>query len=188
MPLVRSLPEDATYLTLFSAYRNPLFLLADFEQALMRGPSPLPTYARELIGAYVSGLNACSYCYRSHKFTAAHFGRSDEDVLQALLADIETASIDANLKPLFHYVRKLTLTPARMIKADADAVYAAGWDDTGLVHAVAVCAYFNFANRMTDGTGLDPSDRQLQDIAQRLASEGYEATITNPDGAPAPRS
>ena len=41
----------------------PAFQLHDF---LMRGDAPFTVAERELISAYVSGLNACSFCYRGY--------------------------------------------------------------------------------------------------------------------------
>ena len=48
-------------------------------------------------------------------------------LFERLMDEIDTAPVDEKLKPILHYVRKLTLTPSRMVQADADAVYAAGW-------------------------------------------------------------
>jgi hypothetical protein len=40
-------------------------------------------------------------------------------------------------------VAKLNTLPSRLVQADADAVFAAGWDEAGLFHAIQVCAAFN---------------------------------------------
>ncbi|MGH7075294.1 MAG: carboxymuconolactone decarboxylase family protein [Stellaceae bacterium] len=106
----------------------------------MRGPSPLTPGERELIAAYVSGVNSCRYCFGSRSSVAKGFG-IPESVFAILMDDLDLAPIDARLKPLLRYVRKLTETPSRMTRADADAVYQAGWHDEALLHAVAVCAY-----------------------------------------------
>jgi AhpD family alkylhydroperoxidase len=45
---------------------------------------------RELIAAYVSGLNACGYCHGVHSATVQAFG-IDEAVLTALLDEVDTA-------------------------------------------------------------------------------------------------
>jgi hypothetical protein len=42
----------------------------------------------------------------------------------------------------------LTDGPAGVTKADADAVFAARWDETALDDTVAVAALFNFMNRL----------------------------------------
>lgn len=56
-----SLPEDATLLDVFRAYPDTARPLLDYHETLMRGPSPLTIAERELVAAYVSGLNGCGY-------------------------------------------------------------------------------------------------------------------------------
>src|SRR5271165_2448549 len=94
----------------------------------MRGPSPFTQGQRELIAAYVSGLNACTYCHTTHIAVAAACG-VEPDLVTALVADIESAPTEARMKPILRYARKLTQSPARMTAADAAAVYDAGWND-----------------------------------------------------------
>jgi uncharacterized peroxidase-related enzyme len=94
----------------------------------MRGESPLSEGERELIAAYVSGLNACDYCLGIHQRTARAFG-VEEGLLTALLADIETADVDERMRPLLLYVGKVTREPARVSPADARRVLDAGWDE-----------------------------------------------------------
>jgi uncharacterized peroxidase-related enzyme len=113
--------------------------LIDYHAVVLRGPSALSVGERELIAAYVSGLNACHYCEGVHGAVTEAFG-VEEGVLAALLADVGTAPVRDELKPLFTYVRKLTLTPSRMAAADAGAVFAAGWEEKTLFDAVSVCA------------------------------------------------
>ena len=172
MPLIRNLPDGATFLDMVNTFAEPMRHIIEFEQALLRGPSPLSAAERELIGAYTSGVNDCDYCFRSHQATAANFG-IEESLLDAMVDDLDSAPVDNKLKPLLRYARKLTATPAKMTTADAEAVYDAGWGDEALFHATAVCAYFNFANRLADGSGLDASDQKLVEIAEHLADEGY---------------
>lgn len=140
----------------------------------MRGESALSPADREIIGAYVSALNDCSYCYGAHAATAAQFG-IDTPLFEALVEDIDSSAVDEKLKPILHYVKKVTETPSRMVNADAEAVYAAGWDSKALSDAIIVCALFNMANRMVDGHGLNrmTPNAVFEKIANRLSSTGY---------------
>ena len=45
--------------------------LSELAEVLLRGPGSLSRGERELIAAYVSGLNDCRYCTSSHSATAA---------------------------------------------------------------------------------------------------------------------
>ena len=58
------------------------------------------------------------------------------------------------MKPILRYVRKLTLTPSRIVPSDSEAVFEAGRDEQALFDAISVCALFNFMNRIVDGTEI----------------------------------
>lgn len=172
MPLLRVLPPDATLADLRQTYADLLDHLRPYAERLMRGPSPLSPGERELIAAYVSGVNSCRYCYGAHSRVAEIFGM-EEALLAALLDDLDKAAVDARFKPILRYVRKLTETPSRMTEADANAVYDAGWDDEALLRAIAVCAYFNNMNRLVEGAGIVGTAADHDTAAQRLAAGGY---------------
>jgi uncharacterized peroxidase-related enzyme len=172
MALLRSLPENATLADLRRTCADLLEELRPYGERLMRGPSPLTPGERELIAAFVSSVNSCRFCFGAHSRVARAFG-VDEDVIATLIDNIELASIDARLKPILRYVRKLTETPSRMTEADASAVYEAGWNDEALLHAIAVCAYFNNMNRLVEGAGIVGTSEDYSAAAERLAEHGY---------------
>ena len=118
MTYLPSLPPGAVLLDVFRARPAIYRPLLDFHQALLRGPSPLSVADRELIAAYVSGLNACGYCHGVHQATARAFG-VPEGTLTELLADVDSAPVAGLMKPLLRYVAKLTLAPAKVTPADA---------------------------------------------------------------------
>lgn len=89
----------------------------------------------------------------AHAAVAAELGATQAS-LDSLLAGLDTAGIDEKMRPVFDFIKKLTLTPAAMTQADADRVYAAGWDERALHDAIEVCALFNFMNRYVEGHGL----------------------------------
>ncbi len=172
MALLRSLPENATLAHLRHTYADLLEKLRPYGHRLMRGPSPLTPGQRELIAAFVSGVNSCRYCHGAHSLVARAFG-VDEAVLAASLDDIDIATVDARLKPILRYVRKLTEAPSRMTAADAAAVYDAGWSDEALLHAIAVCAYFSNMNRLVEGAGIVGTAEEYSEAAQKLVEHGY---------------
>jgi uncharacterized peroxidase-related enzyme len=176
MSLLASLGGEATLLDVFKKFPGTASPLIEYHEVLMRGPSPLQVAERELIAAYVSGLNACQYCHGVHTATAGHFG-VPESLLQQLLENPADAPIPAPIKALLAYVRKLTLHPARMTEEDAKPVFAAGWDERALHDAVSVCALFNFMNRLVDGLGIKANANYHQIAGERLASGGYAGLL-----------
>ncbi len=152
--------------------------IAQYHEALLRGPSPFSTGERELMAAYVSGLNACDFCSGEHEAVAERFGVAS-GTLAALLDDVESAPVSARLLPAFHYLRKLTLQPSRMTAADTEAIYASGWEDPALYHLASLCALFSFDNRLIQGTGIAPHEpAKLKSTADRLHARGYASTVS----------
>ena len=172
MPYIPSLPPTATLLDVFEEFPDTAVPLLDYHEVLMRGPSPLRADQRELIAAYVSGLNACAYCHGVHTATAERFG-VPAGTLTALLADLDTGPVDEPMRVLLGYVRKLTLDPGRVAPADAERVLDAGWDERALYDAVSVCALFNFMNRLVDGLGITAGPDYFDVAGRRLAAGGY---------------
>ncbi|MEW6688489.1 MAG: peroxidase-related enzyme [Pseudomonadota bacterium] len=172
MSFLKTLPTDAVLLHVFRAFAETSAPLLAYHEVLLRGPSPLSVAERELIAAYVSGLNACAYCHGVHEATAREFGVAP-DLLGELLGDLERAPAAENLKPILRYVGKLTRSPARMAQADADAVFAAGWSDRALHDAVSVCALFNFMNRLVEGLGIRAGADYFRAAGKRLHDGGY---------------
>ncbi|MCT8160395.1 carboxymuconolactone decarboxylase family protein [Pseudoruegeria sp. SHC-113] len=151
--LFPSLPADATLGSVYQRFPGKMSPLCAYESLVMRGESDLSFSERELIAAYVSGLNACTYCHDAHTVFAYAYG-IDPETIEALLSDLDTAPIEDRLRPLLAYVGKLTLTPSRITEADAAAVHEAGWSENALFDAIQVCGVFNLVNRLIEGTGV----------------------------------
>lgn len=114
-------------------------ILFDYTRAVMRDPSPLTAAQRELIFAFCSGLNACTYCYESHSVGAVELG-VDEKLFTELMEDIDSSPAPDEMKPILHLARKVTLTPSRVVQGDVDKILAAGWDERAYLDAMSVCA------------------------------------------------
>lgn len=176
MTHLKSLPDGGVLLDVFRAFPSTARHLIMYHEALMRGASPLTVAERELIAAYVSGLNACSYCHGIHAVTAQAFGVPHE-LIQALVRDLETARVDERLRSILRVVRKLTSLPSRLVPSDIDAVREAGWDDAAIHDAVAVCALFNFMNRYVEGLGLSADEGYFQLAGHRIRDGGYAGLL-----------
>lgn len=165
MSIFPSLPKDASLEHVLKRFPHTVPPLLEYHDRLLRDHSPLTVAERELVAAYVSGLNGCTFCFGAHSLIAEASG-VDREIFEMLMTDLDSADIDPKLKPLLAYVRKLTLTPARIAEEDAGAVYDAGWDEQALFDAISVCALFNFMNRIVEGSGVKidlleaPSDVQ----------------------------
>ena len=141
-------------------------------QAIMRGKSAFSEAEREIMAAYVSGINACSFCHGSHKAVARQFGIQPE-VIEQLVENIDTAPVNETLKPVFIYLKKLTLNPSKLTESDVEKVKAAGWSEDALHEAILVGCLFNFYNRLLDGHGVKGDKHIYQFAGKHLAKNGY---------------
>ncbi len=171
MPFLPSLPKGASLRNLFKAFPDTSTPLIQFHEALLRGPSPFTEGERELIATYVSGLNHCRYCHAVHSATAELLGIKHEQVDSKI--DIDTAVVDAKMRPVLRYAGKLTQQPSSVTQEDADAIFAAGWDEAALYYTVAVTALFNFMNRLVEGMGIQLEPTYVKPASERLAKRGY---------------
>ncbi|CAA9397956.1 MAG: hypothetical protein AVDCRST_MAG32-2799 [uncultured Nocardioides sp.] len=164
-----------TLLDVFRAHPATYRPLLDYHEAVMRGPSAFTVAERELMAAYVSGLNACGYCLGVHRVTAERFG-VDRDLLDGLLTDLDHArGVDDRMRAVLRYVGQLTVAPAALTRDDAVAVLEAGWGEDALHDAASVCGLFNLMNRIVDGMGVTADDDYLDISGRRLAEGGYAA-------------
>jgi len=149
--------KDGDYLeTLFKRFPRGVKPLLELHDALMREPSELDAATRELISAYVSGLNACRFCFGAHKAMALAFGIDPELIEALVISGPAGAGVNEKLVPLLDYVRQITEAPGKTTDHMAEAVYAAGWSEDALYDAVAVAALFAYMNRILEGAGIEP--------------------------------
>ncbi len=155
MPFFHSLPDHAGIGELWALNPSLKKPMSDLAMAIMRAESPLSPAEREFIAAFVSAINKCDYCYSGHVRMAANLGASRLEI-DACANALDTAPVSEKWRTLLRFVKKLTLEPSALTKADADAVFAEGWDERALHDAILVCCRFNFMNRLSLGHGLDP--------------------------------
>lgn len=173
MPFFNSLPENAGPPNVFKQYPDIYGPFSEMSQAMMNGPSPLTQGERELILAYAAGVAGCDFVFVGHSEVAYAWG-FEEGLLDKLLEDLETAPVDARMKAMLAFVRKLATTPNEMSQPDADAVFAAGWDDHALADAIAVTARAAFMHRLVAGFGFNPLDREVAaSHAKKRVERGY---------------
>lgn len=161
-----SLPATPQLGDVFTRFPDGVGALLEYHDVMLRGPSPLSVAQRELLAAYVSALNACRYCMGAHTIIAEIHG-VPPGVLESALADPSTPEVPRDMRPLLAYVRKLTEWPARMTDADAEAVYAIGWNEAALFHAISICALFNFMNRIVEGCGVTAHQEAMTGVWER---------------------
>lgn len=173
MPFFKSLRDNAGPPNIFKKYPELYGPWSDMSQAMMNGPSSLSQAERELILAFTAGVAGCTFVYVAHKEVAYEWG-IEEGLVEKLVDDFDGTPLDDKLRPLLAFVRRLTLTPSDMCQADADAVFAAGWDETALHDAIAVTARTAFMQKLVEGHGFIPLTREVaREHAKKRVQLGY---------------
>jgi len=147
--------------------------LSVFTQNVLRGQGEMSIAEREFLAAYVSGLNACSFCYGSHEAVAEVYG-VDKKLLEETVEDLESSQLPDKLRPMFLMARKLTREPAKILQSDIDSIKEVGWSEDAIHDAVVICALFNFYNRLLDGHGIKGSPTKSAKGAKVLPKFGYK--------------
>ena len=156
--------------------------LNELVEVLLRGPGTLTRGERELIAAYVSGLNDCQYCCSSHSAYAAAQLTGGMAVVEQVRADASDAAISAKLKALLGIARAVQQSGLKVTEEDVAAARSAGATDMEIHDTVLIAAAFCMFNRYVDGLAtIAPDDPALYDArAQRIVADGYLALLGEP--------
>ncbi|MFG1776549.1 carboxymuconolactone decarboxylase family protein [Micromonospora sp. NPDC049048] len=153
--------------------------MLELAETLLRGPLSLPTADRELIAAYVSGLNDCTYCCSAHSAFAAALLDEGMTLVDQVRADLDNAPVSAKLRALLHIAGAVQRSGRSVTPELVGAARAEGATDEEIHDTVLIAAAFCMVNRYVDGLGtFAPSDPKYYDeTAQRVISAGYRNTV-----------
>lgn len=110
---------------------------------------------------------------KAHAAVAAEILGSRE-LVDSVLAEIETSQLSDAEKVLFRFVRKVNEDSVSIQPDEIERLHRAGYSDEAIYYAITVCALFNFYNRWIDASGVHPmSDEAHLTGAKRSAIHGY---------------
>ena len=156
----------------------PLGALAN---VLLHEPNSLSAGERELIAAYVSHLNKCTFCWRSHAAIAAcHL--DSEQLVDAAVADPEGADLTPKMRALLALAARVQQGGKAVTAADIGRARDEGASDVEIHDTVLIAAAFCMFNRYVDGLGaLTPTDPEAYRArAAQTATEGYVMAAPRP--------
>jgi uncharacterized peroxidase-related enzyme len=158
MPYI-AVQDDVPGIRALLAFRpetaEPLGALAN---ALLHAPNSLSPGDRELIAAYVSALNDCTFCFRSHAAIAAcHLG--GDGLVDAAVRDPDNADLSAKMKALLAVAARVQQGGRMVAPDDIARARDAGATDIEIHDTVLIAAAFCMFNRYVDGLGAStPTD------------------------------
>lgn len=107
----------------------------------------------ELIALAVSVANADAYGTTHHRDALSRYSK-DEAFVQAVAADARKATHGRD-RALVEYALHLTQTPGKSAKTVVEGLRKAGLRDEEILQAAQTAAYFNYANRLAVGLGVE---------------------------------
>jgi uncharacterized peroxidase-related enzyme len=153
-------------------YRPDFYSGGPLTHEAMRGQSDWSIGDRELMAAYVSKANECSFCVSAHSATSSMW-YGDETKVAGTLADLDTAPIDEPLRATLRMLGKL----AQQNSIDADdirAVLDASVSPQQIKDALAVSLAFNITDRLANAFGFTVASREAMNAGARfLLKRGY---------------
>lgn len=135
--------------------------------------SSLKRWECELITAFVSKLNNCTFCCLGHTALGATHLEVDFERFQSMVSKPQSADVGPELKQVLDFIQKLKEGhPLSDIRQEAKK---GGLDEKKLVHAIEIMELFNYENAMvnrhqTTEPLTDP--RFYMGFARKLISEG----------------
>ena len=97
-----------------------------------------------------------------------------EELVWAVLRDLENSALAEKEKALLRFVAKVNRHAPKITAEDMAPLHAAGWTDESIYYAITVCALFNFYNRWIDAAGVhEMSQEAHRKFGARTAHNGY---------------
>ncbi|MDG2406324.1 MAG: peroxidase-related enzyme [Paracoccaceae bacterium] len=131
-----------------------------YRAALHDTANTIPKWFQETISSYVSMLNDCPYSLANHWKNAAHLigdVAKATQIEKALQVRQPEACFDGAELSMLKYAEKLTLSPAKMVHDDVQALKDNGLDDGQILEVNQIVGYFNYVNRLLNGLGVTTS-------------------------------
>lgn len=158
-------------------YKGPTgSALSKLAHTILHGPSPLTSGERELIASYVSYLNNCEFCHKSHSAAASEHLGDNGKAVSCIVNDPSTAPVSEKMKHLLAIAGKVQKSGREVTDEMVAAAKKAGVTDEELHDAVLVAAAFCMYNRYVDGlhTTLPEKDEDYKEMGERLKKKGYK--------------
>lgn len=173
-----TLPEQTLGIRSLAAFRPDTGQhLYELAQTLLRGESPLSEAERELIAAFVSHRNQCTFCFSSHAAASRYLFQDNAQVVDIVLDDYEAAPISSKLKSLLHIADCVRKDARTVSESLVETARSHGAVDRDIHDTVLIAATFCLFNRYVDGLAtLTPSPDAAEiwaPMGERLGKHGY---------------
>ena len=138
------------------ALREDIFFATNnMASAYLFKKTELPFSTKERIALLVSMENSCKMCVNAHKTLSKRLGMSEEQIEQ-VMGGVDEIECDEKEKLLLKFCLRASQKDSyKILKSDIEEVESAGYADTQIFEAVAITAYFNYINTISNVFGLE---------------------------------
>jgi uncharacterized peroxidase-related enzyme len=155
--------------------------IRELTQLLLRGPSTLKTWERELIASVVSQRNNCQFCTNAHT-AVTNLLLGESETAEKVKKDISTAPVSNKLKALLIIAGEVQSGGKNVTKDSVNKAKAEGATDIEIHDTVLIAALFCLYNRYVDGLStVAPTDPAFYaSLAERISTsynrlpQGYD--------------
>ncbi|WP_214410481.1 carboxymuconolactone decarboxylase family protein [Sphaerisporangium fuscum] len=153
--------------------------LNELVEVLLREDDTLSRGERELIAAYVSALNECTYCFSAHAAYAAAQLPQGMELVEQVRADLSAAPLPDKMKALLEVAGAVQRSGRNVTPELVAAAREAGATDREIHDTVLIAAAFCMFNRYVDGlaTALPEDPGFYAARAKRIVADGYLALL-----------
>ncbi len=151
--------------------------MLELAEVLLRAESTLTRGERELIAAYVSSRNNCTYCTTSHAQLAAKQLDGGQELVDAVCRDLGDGRVSAKMLALLKISGAVQRSGSSVSDSMVTIAREAGATDLEIHDAVLIAAAFSMYNRYVDGLAtLTPEEGETYDqLTDMMVAQGYVA-------------
>jgi uncharacterized peroxidase-related enzyme len=151
-------PQVPGILQCFATHPPLLEHMMGLAQSMLFVDGALDRRHKEMLSTFVSAQNQCAYCADSHGFSFRVQGGSQEALEAVMACHLESEAITHPQRALLDFARKITQNSQTIVRADIEALRAAGWSDLQIAETIHVTALFASFNRVVNAFGLPSQD------------------------------
>lgn len=138
------------------ALREDVYFATDhMVRAYLLSETELPYATKERIALLVSIENSCKMCVNIHKSLAKRLGMTEAQI-EEVMGGLDSIECEEGEKRLLAFCLRASQKDSyKILKSDIDHVRNGGYTDSQIVEAVAITAYFNYINTLSNVFGIE---------------------------------
>lgn len=144
-----------------------------FLEKLMYEETILPVYIKEMIFAYISELNGCTYCKNIHREISKKMITDIEE--NSSLKNISLSSIQEEYKSVLTLSHKVNEDIDSITQEDVDAILVNGFPENVISEIIAICSAAQYMNTTVRAHKIPALNDAMNSASVRMMiQKGYQ--------------